>query len=115
MVKDRLLFLRSIGMGMPMPFVHARRRPDLGGPLSGAEDGPPRLYEARIRAVSCCMKVNRMRFLLVKQPGLCFDKAVKTGEEDYPSVAELFLFPVLVNGGGLWSVQRLAARHPMAV
>ena len=59
--------------------------------------------------------VNRRRFLLVKQAGLCFYKAVKTGEEDYPSVAQSFSSSMLVNGGGLWSGQRLAAQHRIAV
>ena len=49
----------GIGMGMPMPFVHSEGGLNLGGPLSGAEDGPLWLHEARIRAVSCWMKVNR--------------------------------------------------------
>jgi hypothetical protein len=43
--------------GMPMSFIHAERRLNMGGPLSAHDDELPALYAAWVRAVVCLLSI----------------------------------------------------------
>jgi atypical dual specificity phosphatase len=92
--------------GMPMPFVHAERRMNGGGPLNAYPDELPELYAAGIRAVVSLLNIPSDA-AVYESAGFAY-LGVPLPDGGAPTMAQASEFVRFVN-------EQLKGRRPVAV